>query len=646
MKKDSAIDYLACILFRLFGSLIRMLPINTAFFLGRKIGEVLYCLDLKHKAIAYANLKTAFGATLGPRRLSALSKQFYRSFGENFIEIFLLPLIDKEYIDKYVTIVGREHVREGLKQGKGMIFLVVHAGSWELSNIVGAYLGLDFNFFFRQQRFPRLGRLLNSYRSRGGGKIIQRQGQLRQLIEAIRAGQAIGMTADQGGKNGIAVRFFSKTASMSPGAIRLALKYDATLLPAFFVRTKGPYVKVVIEPPFEIRKSQDPGKDIRDNLQRVTQLFEKYISEHPHEYLWSYKIWKYTREKNILILSDAKTGHLRQSQALAKTVLNYLKGKGFDAGVKTIEVLFNNWWASSALTLSSCLSGKYHCQGCLWCLRKFLQEKSYKDLVSIKPDVVISCGARIAPVNYILSRENLAKSLVIMRPALLSTRRFDLVVMARHDQPPKRRNVVQIEGALNLVDDDYLKSGLAGIRPQVKLGNNLTVGLFFGGDTKNFRLTTGLAKKVIGQIKQALQAMDADILITTSRRTGAEIEALIKKEFQQYPRCKTLIIANEKNIPQAVGGILAASGILVVSPESISMISEAANSRKYVIVFDALGLDQKHRDFLNNFARNKYLYLVRPEVLSKTMQDIWSSRPTIKVPQDTTLVEQALERAL
>lgn len=84
--------------------------------------------------------------------------------------------------------------------------------------------------------------------------------------------------------------------------------------------------------------------------------------KNPQEYLWTHKIWKYGKERNILILNDGKVGHLRQAQAVAKTVSAYLKGKNIDSNlVDTIEVKFRNNFAKTALTLSGCLAGKYHC---------------------------------------------------------------------------------------------------------------------------------------------------------------------------------------------------------------------------------------------------------------------------------------------
>jgi len=662
MKKDFITDYLGYILFRLFAPLIRNMPLSWSLFLGRRLGELIYYFDLKHKSIAYSNIKTALGNKLSPLGLSRLTKDFYQAFSQNLIEVFFVPLVDKEYINKYISIEGLNYIDEGFKKGKGVILLGMHAGSWELSNIICANLGFPFNLFIRGQRHPRLNKLLNQYRNEKGCKIIQRKNQTRQLIQALLENQAIGMTADQGGSGGVLVKFFGKEASMPTGAIRLALKYDAALLPAFYTRVSGPYIKVILEPPFKLQKTGNLEKDIHDNLQEVVHIFEKYILRYPKEYLWSYKIWKYTKEKKILILGDAKAGHFRQSEALAKIVSKHFKDKDIASRIDAVEVKFKSKFGSSLLTLSSCLSGKFNCQGCLWCLKKFLRESVYKKLIGIKPDIIISCGSSLAPINFILSRENLAKSIVIMRPSILSTRRFDLVIMPKHDNPPAGKNVVATDGALNLNDDDYLKeesekflrdTGYACLPPaclparQGQAGDtDLYIGLLIGGGTKNFHLKEDTMLEVINQIKSAAEKLDAQILVTTSRRSSCEVEQLVKKELQNYSRCKLMVIANEENPAFTMGAILGLSQILITSAESISMVSEAVSSKKHVLVFKSAGLRNKHRRFLGHFAKNKYIYLIEPADLGKMITEIWRNRPPIHFLRDNIVVSEAIRKIL
>jgi KDO2-lipid IV(A) lauroyltransferase len=670
MNKDSFLDYFSCIIFKSLGALLRNVPVGVGMCFGRRLGDLFYYFDLKHRAIVYAHIHSALGDTLSSEEVTCVTKEFYRNFGQSLIEIFLIPLIDQEYLKKYIRIEGMEYVHEALARGKGVVCAGMHEGSWELYNIISANLGLPFFLFVRNQRYPRLNKLLNEYRVQKGCKIIQRRERLpqsprkggrmveesqvnelygvRKLIEALKNNEAIGMTVDQGGKSGTLVDFFGQQASMASGAIRFALKYGATILPSFLIRQKGAHHKIIVDPPFTLTTTGDFEKDVRDNLQRLIANFERHIAEHPAEYLWSYKIWKYGRQKSIVILSDGKTGHLRQSEAAAGIMRGYLQDKGATVSTRTIEVKLKNRSAQFVVPLCACLSGKYQCQSCLRCLKKFLEKDAYESLRGAHADIVISCGSSVAAVNYILSKSPGVKSIAIMRPSVFSMSRFDLVLIPRHDAPPKRKNVVRTEGALNVISQQYLKDQaekLFQVITPALPAPRFYLGLLLGGDTKDFCLRKEQVEVIIEQIKGVAEKEDAGVLVTTSRRTSPEIERLVTEKFQGYPRCKLLVIANKNNPGFAVGGILGAAKAVIVSPESISMVSEAASSGRAIIVFRSQ-VSRRHRIFLRYLADKKYIYLVEPEEAGHCIDTLLGAYPQIYTLQDNLLVRNALGRIL
>jgi Kdo2-lipid IVA lauroyltransferase/acyltransferase len=650
MKNDFWIDYLSYTALKLLGPLIRMLPFGLSMYLGRCLGRLIYCFDFKHRSIAYANIKRALGGQFSPCQLKKITKNFYLSFGQNIIDIFLIPVITKQHINKYLEIEGRENIAAAFKKGKGVIFLAVHAGSWELSNVICANLGFPFRIFVRGQNMPRLNKLLNYYRRKNGCRIFERedQGQIRQLIEALKNNEAIGMTIDQGGKSGVLIDFFGKNASLASGAVKLALKYDAVILPSFYTRRKGAYYKLIVDAPFELKKTANAQEDLRVNLGALAKIFEGHIKEYPHEYLWTYKIWKYSDTRDILILSDGKTGHLRQSEAAAGAVVLALKERGLKGRIKAVEVKFRNRLCRHLLASSGLLAGKYSCQGCSLCLRKFLARDTYGSLSGQAADIVISCGSSVAAVNYVIARENRGKSIVIMRPSLLGLARFDLAVLPRHDNPPKRKNVVVTQGALNLIDEAYLSEQAEKLNQASGLGlepSGFNVGLLLGGDSKGFSLDAGLVKTVIGQIKAFLEKEEVSLCVTTSRRTDPAVERLVKNEFKNYPRCRFMVIASDNNPQYAVGGILGVSRVVIISPESISMVSEAASSGRYVVVFDA-PVSRRHRDFLERLAEKKYIYIARPTEIAALIDKINIERPAINVLKDSETLKEAVGKII
>jgi mitochondrial fission protein ELM1 len=199
-----------------------------------------------------------------------------------------------------------------------------------------------------------------------------------------------------------------------------------------------------------------------------------------------------------------------------------------------------------------------------------------------------------------------------------------------------------------LIDKDYLAQQAEVLKKNNRLegkGNKLTIGLLVGGDAKNFTLDKDGVLQMVSEVKKAAQALDADILATTSRRTSAAIEAILKKEFSGHARCKLLVIANELNIPEAVGGILGLSDIIVVSAESISMVSEASSSGKYVIVCDA-SVGKKHRRFLNNMSLRKHICLVPAQGIAERIEFLFRHKPQIDILNDRETVSRAYQRIL
>ncbi|MDP3042617.1 MAG: ELM1/GtrOC1 family putative glycosyltransferase [Candidatus Omnitrophota bacterium] len=650
MKQNLIADYLSCILFRAVSFFTFFLPLNFSLFLGRRLGDLIYLFDRRHRAVAYANIRKTVSDNLDCASGARITRRAYQAFGQNLMEISFLPRVNKQYLQKYIHIENKDCIQEAFNRGKGVIFLIVHEGNWELSNIICANLGFPFILFVRDQGFPRLNALLNTYRLKQGAKIIHKDTGIRQLVEVLKSNQSIGMTTDQGGKNGQLVNFFGKEASMSTGAVRLALKYDCAIIPVFYTRVKGPYTKVILDQVFTVTRSADSQNDLRLNLQRLISIYEKYIRQYPHEYLWTYKIYKYAKEKEVLIITDSKTGHLRQSEGAAKLISRQLAVRGIKTHLSVGEVKFRRPLSGLILSWVAGFSGKYRGQGgSLRYLRYALTSQSWQSLISFKPDIIISAGGAISAVNYLLAKENQAKSVVLMRPANLSLKKFNLAVIPRHDQPAPQSNLVITEGALNLIDADYLSQKAKGLEQSGLLNSPLLhpcIGVLIGGNSKGFSLGSEQISALAKEIKKSAEGLNADILISTSRRSTGEVEEVIKNEFSNYARCKLLVIARQNNNPDVVGGMLGLSNMIVTSPESISMISEAVCAKKYVIVFNSGKLSAKHQRFLKNYQNKKYIYLKQTEDLAGFIKEIWQDHPEVNFPEDNLKVSAALDKIL
>ena len=71
---------------RLFGLVIQSLPLPLALWTGKFLGMMVYYVDARHKALAYANLKMAFSRLRSSDELKRITKILFQNYGRNLIE--------------------------------------------------------------------------------------------------------------------------------------------------------------------------------------------------------------------------------------------------------------------------------------------------------------------------------------------------------------------------------------------------------------------------------------------------------------------------------------------------------------------------------------------------------------------------------
>ena len=87
--------------------------------MGRRLGDLIYLFDRRHRLIACANIRKAVVEDGNYAAARGITRRAYRAFGQNLIEISFIPRINKEYLGKYIHIenldcveaeIGRAHV--------------------------------------------------------------------------------------------------------------------------------------------------------------------------------------------------------------------------------------------------------------------------------------------------------------------------------------------------------------------------------------------------------------------------------------------------------------------------------------------------------------------------------------------------------
>jgi len=638
---------------KFFGAIFCRLPSRVNLAIARCVGLLGYYLMKKKRGIVMENLKTVFPSSLSDKDIQRLAKENFQNFACSFMDLFCLPKMIKEGYEKTVTIEGIDNMIKALSSGKGCILLAVHSGSWELASLVGSLCDYPYNVVANEQgKAPLLNELLNDYRRLAGAKVIPPGFATRDIIRALQSNEVVSLVLDQGGRSGIPVEFFGKTASMSTGAIRLGLKYRTPVCPVWIERQKDGRHLLKVFAPLNMEITHDIERDVVVNTQRAVTFFEGLLRLNPSEYMWFYKVYKYSTESDVLVLDDGKTGHLRQSQSVCESLDTILSQSGKRLRVKVVLVEFKYRWYRKLFAVYCWVAQLLQFLRKPIVLKFFLTETSYKALVGCKPDYIISCGSLLPGVNFILSRWSI-KSIHILKSGILSRRWFSLTILPEHDRPRRiePKGTVLTKVALNLITPQYLKQqqeGLLARYSYLKDNVRFKIGVLIGGNTKGVVFDVQQIRSLIHQLKEASKHFNMDILLTTSRRTPLPVDEVIIKGLRDFERCSLLVIANESNIPEAVGGILALSDLLIVSGESISMISEAVSSGKKTIVFAPQGNysptpSNKYDRFVFNLSEQGYVLAASIKDISTIITQALSQKISVKMVEDRTRLLEAIK---
>ena len=217
-------------------------------------------------------------------------------------------------------------------------------------------------------------------------------------------------------------------------------------------------------------------------------------------------------------------------------------------------------------------------------------------LTSPWPDVVVSCGRRTTSLSIAIKRASLGRTInVHVQHPLCKPRAFDLIVSMRHDglEAP---NVLNVDTAMHGVTAEKLNDGRAQWGPKFANLKRPLIGVILGGRNRSYRFTLERAAELINGLQRIRAATGAGIAITPSRRTEPDVVAFITEQFRQAPN--TFVWDMTGDNPYF--GILGLADRLVVTSDSVSMISEALATGLPVETFDLDGRARRHEMFVDN----------------------------------------------
>jgi KDO2-lipid IV(A) lauroyltransferase len=258
--------------------------------MGRRLGDLGWWGLGGRRRVAIATLARALGAERPIADLRRLGRRSFQHLGMNLAEACVFYFRPAPVLLSRVDVVGIEHLRAAGAEGRGVLVLTAHLGNWELLAAAHAVTGVAFSAVVRPLDDPVLDRLVEHFRQRSGVALIAKRGGLREIVDALRRGRAVGILLDQNAARGQGVfaPFFGTPASTSRALALLSLRTRAPVVPAFTRRVPGGRHRVEIEPALPV----PADSDVVGYTAAFNQAIESAIRRAPEQWFWMHERWR------------------------------------------------------------------------------------------------------------------------------------------------------------------------------------------------------------------------------------------------------------------------------------------------------------------------------------------------------------------
>ncbi len=195
------------------------------------------------------------------------------------------------------------------------------------------------------------------------------------------------------------------------------------------------------------------------------------------------------------------------------------------------------------------------------------------------PDVIIGGGGKAAAILDGLGRRHgKAMRRVIVQHPRRDIRRFDLVVVVRHDELTGP-NVLVTRTALHRATPARLAQAAADWGPRLAHLPRPLVAVLVGGSNGRFRLDAAVAEGLSAQLATMMQADRVGLALTPSRRTDPAARSVFERRLRPLGAEVWDMTGDNPYF-----GMLALADAIVVTSDSVSMISEAVATSAPVMI--------------------------------------------------------------
>ena len=285
-KTKQVSDFSSTLFFKLILGLLSLLPYKTRIIAGSIFFSTFISPFLGNYKRIIDNLSFVIPNLTNDQK-KRLAHAVNRNIGKTIFEL-LFPENFSDFAKKAkVTGPGFEKLIEAKKSNRPIILVSGHYGNYDVVRANLRSKGIEVGALYKPMQNTYFNTLYLEKISKIGNPLFPR-GRLgmSKMVKYLKMGNCVAILFDQVMGKGEPLKFFGKTAYTATSVAKLAIKYDAVLIPFFSERQSD---GINFELFFD---NSIPHGEPTAMTQHLNDLLEKRIRDNMDQWLWTHKRWK------------------------------------------------------------------------------------------------------------------------------------------------------------------------------------------------------------------------------------------------------------------------------------------------------------------------------------------------------------------
>ncbi|MDX4040237.1 LpxL/LpxP family acyltransferase [Aliarcobacter skirrowii] len=286
-------DYFILILYYIFLFLFFITPKFLMEKFLKFLAFLAYKVDKKHLKIARANIDLVFKDSLTKSRKEEIIYNSYKSLCFNMYEHIENQRVNKEILFSKANILNKEIIEKAFKDNRKIIYITAHYGGWEITLPYIAMMFGEIAVVNRRMDNPHIQKKYEIGRSKNRITMLEKKSAAKGMLTAFKENKSIAVVIDQHIGTGIDIEFLGQKVKATDSTARVALKFDAIIIPIFTVNNGFRDWTIEVQEPIDVKTYEFKSEDkIKELTQIQNDIVSNQILKKPDFWLWQHKRFK------------------------------------------------------------------------------------------------------------------------------------------------------------------------------------------------------------------------------------------------------------------------------------------------------------------------------------------------------------------